>query len=113
MGYIPEQKRMYKALKSYGFELIFKPITRDRAGKVKGNVDAELVLHSARVEHDNYDLALIISGDGDFYCLIDYLLSVGKLKHLVIPNMKTASRLLRKFEKFRVLLEANKKGLIR
>ena len=47
-------------------------------GKAKGNVDAELVLHTM-VEYPNYDKALIVSGDGDFYCLVDYLKGKDKL----------------------------------
>ena len=38
----------------------------------KGNVDAELVLHSM-IEYSKYDKAIIASGDGDFRCLIEYL----------------------------------------
>ena len=53
--------------------------------KVKGNVDAELVFHTM-VEWNNYDRAVIVSGDGDFYCLIEYLKMKGKLEKLLIPN---------------------------
>jgi uncharacterized LabA/DUF88 family protein len=48
------------------------------AGKVKGNVDAELVLH-AMIEYPNYDKALIVTGDGDFFCLVEYLIKQDKL----------------------------------
>jgi uncharacterized LabA/DUF88 family protein len=40
------------------------------SGRVKGNVDAELVLHTM-IEYDNYSKAIIISGDGDFFCLVN------------------------------------------
>ena len=40
---------------------------------MKGNVDAELVLHSAAIEYDNYDKAIVITSDGDFRCLFEYL----------------------------------------
>ena len=56
-------------------------------GEVKGNVDAELVLHTM-IEYTNYDKALIVTGYGDFYCLVDYLLSNNKLLNLMIPNME-------------------------
>jgi len=65
-------------------------------GKAKGNVDAELVLHTM-IEYPNYDKALIVSGDGDFYCLVDYLKGKDKLLKLMIPNMKRYSSLFRKF----------------
>jgi uncharacterized LabA/DUF88 family protein len=62
---------------------------------VKGNVDAEIVLH-AMVEYGNYDKALIVTGDGDLYCLVDYLLKNDKLLKLLIPNRKGFASLFRK-----------------
>jgi len=50
-------------------------------GKVKGNVDAELVLHTM-IEYLNYDRALLVTGDGDFFCLVDYLIKKNKLLKL-------------------------------
>jgi len=72
-------------------------------GKAKGNVDAELVLHTM-VEYPNYDKALLVSGDGDFYCLVDYLKGKGKLLKLMIPNRNRYSSLLRKFSKEMVFM---------
>lgn len=71
IGNIPTNADLYKSLQEYGFILIFKPILEIR-GRIKGNVDAELVLHTM-VEYPNYDKAVIISGDGDFHCLVKYL----------------------------------------
>ena len=64
-------------------------------GRVKGNVDAELVLH-AMIEYDNFDQAVIVTGDGDFYCLIEYLRNQGKLFALLVPNFFKYSGLLKK-----------------
>ena len=73
-------------------------------GKVKGNVDAELVLH-AMVEYPKYDKALIITNDGDFYCLVDYLIKQDKLLKLMIPNRKAFSSLFRKLMPHIVFLD--------
>ena len=67
--------------------------------RVKGNVDAELVLHTM-IEYKNYDKAIIISGDGDFHCLIEYLEQKEKLARILIPNRKAYSQLLWKFRKY-------------
>ena len=64
---------------------------------MKGNVDAELVLHTM-IQYPNYHKAVIISGDGDFYCLVEYLVSKNKLQNLVIPNKYKYSSLLRVFK---------------
>jgi uncharacterized LabA/DUF88 family protein len=73
IGYVYENRDLYVSLQKSGYILVFKPTLKLPSGKVKGNVDAELVLH-AMIEYDNYDQALIVTGDGDLYCLVDYLI---------------------------------------
>jgi uncharacterized LabA/DUF88 family protein len=96
IGYIPTNQSLYTNLQKQGYILIFKPTLLLKDGKVKGNVDAELVLH-AMIELPNYHKAVIISGDGDFHCLIKYLKVKNKLKKLLIPNQRKFSSLLREF----------------
>jgi uncharacterized LabA/DUF88 family protein len=95
IGYVPQNQGLYTNLQKAGYILIFKPTLTLPSGDVKGNVDAELVLHSM-IEYPNYDKALIITGDGDFYCLVDYLNKQNKLLRLLVPNMKKYSSLFRK-----------------
>ena len=85
----------YASLQKAGYILIFKPTLKTPTGKVKGNCDAELVLH-AMIEKSNYDQAVIVTGDGDFHCLIGYLLQTGKLARLLVPNRQRYSALLKK-----------------
>ena len=61
---------------------------------IKGNVDAELVLQ-AMIEINNYDQAIVVTGDGDFCCLVRYLFAKDKLKCLIIPNQLKYSALFR------------------
>lgn len=65
-------------------------------GNVKGNVDAELVLHTM-IEYKSYDKAVIVTGDGDFYCLVEYLKKNNKLLKVMVPNQAHYSSLLRKY----------------
>ena len=94
IGYVPQNQPWYTNLQKDGYILVFKPTLILPNGEVKGNVDAELVLHTM-IEYANYDKALIVTGDGDFYCLVDYLLSNNKLLNLMIPNMEKYSSLFR------------------
>lgn len=96
LGYIPGNERLYSNLKGFGYILIFKPVLEYKE-RVKGNVDAELVLHCI-LEIPSYRKAIIVSGDGDFYCLIEYLERKGKLLKILVPT-KQYSSLLRKFNK--------------
>jgi len=84
--------------------MVYKPTVKDNQGKPKGNVDAELVLHAAAIEYDNYQKAVIVSGDGDFYCLHEYLVKRKKLLNIIIPNRKSESSLLKKFQQHKTFL---------
>lgn len=95
IGYVPQNQDLYTALQKDGYILVFKPTLTLKDGRVKGNVDAELVLH-AMIEYPHYERALIITGDGDFYCLVDYLSKQDKLLKIMIPNQKSYSSLYRK-----------------
>lgn len=106
IGYIEENHKLYNFLKKTGYKLIFKPVLQ-QGGEIKGNVDAELVLHSM-IEFPNYNKAVIVSGDGDFHCLVEYLLKKSKLLKVVIPNKYKYSALLRKFGKLLDFLNLQK-----
>ena len=113
LGYIKENQKMYDMFKSFGYELIFKPTVGSKSKKPKGNVDAEIVLNASRLKYDEYDKAVFVSGDGDFYCLYEFLEKEGKLKNIIIPNKKAQSSLLERFDRYIVLLERDKMMLQR
>lgn len=95
MGYIAGNQDMYRDFQNMGYTLIFKPTLPNQDGEVKGNCDAELVLQ-AMIDIGNYDKAVIVTGDGDFQCLVKYLQKVDKLSHVVSPNRKWCSILLKR-----------------
>ena len=101
IGYDPEHSRLYNSLHNAGFILVSKPTVKYyENGKrtMKGNVDAELVLHSAAIEYSNYDRAIVITSDGDFRCLFEYLKEKEKLERIITPT-KFYSSLLQRFRK--------------
>ena len=60
-----------------------------------GNVDADLVLQ-VMVDFGEYDKAIIVTSDGDFYCLVNYLYGKNKLEIVLSPIKEKCSILLRK-----------------
>ena len=64
---------------------MFKDTIELKDGNRKGNVDAELVLSAAAIEFINYDKAVIVSGDGDFACLVDFC-KKGKIRSNYCPR---------------------------
>lgn len=102
IGLVPENTVLYQFLEQTGYQVIYKPTLEYTDGKkrfTKGNVDAELVLH-AMIEYPNYQRAIIVSGDGDYNCLIEYLEKNGKLFFVMIPNKIRYSSLLRKYHRY-------------
>ena len=113
IGHVEGNEKLYEKLTEDGYFLIFKPTLEIGKGDektVKGNVDAELVLHTM-INADSYDVAIIVTGDGDFHCLIEYLDEVKKLEKIVIPNKKKYSSLLRKYSNYFDFVSVNRKKL--
>jgi len=108
LGYIKRYQRLYNYLNNCGYQIIFKPTVKDNYGKPKGNVDAELVLHSAKILYKEYDKAVFVSGDGDFFCLYEYLEQKNKLEAILIPNKYTGSSLLNKFQAYKYYIHRDR-----
>lgn len=102
IGYVEGNNDLYIHLQEAGFICIFKPTLKYKDGSTKGNCDAELVLQ-AMIEFENYTKAVIVTGDGDFYCLVKHLIEKDKFKCLLVPNRLKFSALL-KLKQFRPYL---------
>ncbi len=101
IGYVVGNEALYTYLQQVGYLCIFKPTLEHKEGKkviVKGNVDAELVLH-AMIQFPHYQQAILVSGDGDFRCLVEYLVEKKKLLKLIVPNHQYSS-LLRPYARY-------------
>lgn len=98
IGFVTLNQSLYDRLQEAGFILRFKPTIPDNDGKIKGNVDADLVL-SAILEIENYNKAVIVSSDGDFYSLVKHLYEKDKLETVLSPDKKNCSSLLRQTSK--------------
>ncbi len=113
IGMVPGNEQLYSHLSLAGYQLVFKPtVAYIENGKptMKGNVDAELVLYAAAKVYDEYDKAIIISGDGDFACLHEYLIERQKLLHIMVPNVRF-SKLLRSRLKYIVRIDQLKQKM--
>lgn len=105
IGYLDSNQKLYDNLKRWGYDLVFKPAVRFNRTTIKGNVDAELVLHAAKIQYQNYDLAIIVSGDGDFFCLHEELEKDKKLFKIIVPSRKSESSLIRRFRDYKLYVE--------
>lgn len=121
IGYMADNEALYEYMHELGFLVVLKPTLdvtasaeddkKDDKEKVpvKGNTDADMVLHAMK-ELPNYDKAIIVSGDGDFFSLAEYLEEQGKLACILTPNWQYSS-LLKSFESKIIRLDQHRKKL--
>ena len=97
LGLIPKYAKLYKSLQEFGYILIFKDTVVNGKMEIKGNCDAELVL---KVSSDFYESKtnnfVIVSGDGDFGCLVNFLIERNQKVSVLSPDKEKCSFLLRK-----------------
>lgn len=98
IGFVALNQSLCDRLQEAGFILKFKPTIPDADGKIKGNIDADLVLR-ATLELSDYDKAVIVSSDGDFYSLVQHLYENNKLEVVLSPDEENCSNLLKQTAK--------------
>ncbi len=102
IGYIKRNKKFYSFLRSCGYILIFKPVVIGRNYIVKGNCDSDMVLYIlTRIR--NYEGAVVITSDGDFYSTVRLLIRRGKLKTVISPNINECSSILKAESKQKIV----------
>ncbi len=116
IGYMPENESLYEQMHEAGYAVVLKPtvessekVEGEEKTKVKGNIDADLVLYAMK-ELPRYDQAVIVSGDGDFFALIEYLESTRRLRAVLTPNWQYSS-LLKQFDAHITRLDQKKQQL--
>jgi len=97
IGLVPEQKSLYLFLQEAGYVLVFKEVTCNKKGEIKGNCDADLVLKSVVDAYEgSCDKQVLITSDGDFSGLAKFLDEKGKLKAILSPSIATKCSILLK-----------------
>lgn len=97
LGLIPRYKTLYTYLQEAGFTLVFKEMSYDLDGKAKGNCDADLVLRAVSdVYEDRFKQAVLVTGDGDFASLVQFLKERDKLRVVLAPDNKKCSILIKR-----------------
>ncbi|MFA6476397.1 MAG: NYN domain-containing protein [Candidatus Paceibacterota bacterium] len=96
LGYVSDdEKDLYDNLQKSGFTLCFKEHLSLLKGSKKGNVDTDIVFEIMKNLMDNkdFDKIVLVSGDGDYKKVVDYLIKKDKFRKVLFPNRKFASSL--------------------
>ena len=121
LGYLKDKNsRLYTELQKAGFIVIFKEHGALAKSKKKGNVDTDIIFEVMRNLIDNkaFKKIVLISGDGDYKKLVDYLISKDRFEKILFPNKKFASSLYNEYgseafdylENIKSYIFQNKKG---
>ena len=96
LGFVDEsQQDLYSNLQKAGFIVCFREHNSALKATKKGNVDTDIVFEAmkALIERDDFGKIVLVSGDGDYKKLVDYLIRKDRFGKILFPNKKYASSL--------------------
>ena len=99
LGYTDESNQdLYNEIQEDGFILVFKKHNSAMLGKKKGNVDSDIIFNVMKklYKKEPFDKIVLVSGDGDYKMLVDFLIEEGRFKKILFPNKQFASSLYKK-----------------
>ena len=99
LGYVSEEQQdLYNNLQKAGFIVSFKEHNPTMLAQKKGNVDTDIVFEIMKnlIENKNFSKIILVSGDGDYKKVIDYLIKGDRFEKILFPNKDFASSLYKK-----------------
>ncbi len=99
IGYMLEENRtLYEKIQEAGFILVFRKHNIAMEAKKKGNVDSDIIFDIMRklYKKEDFEKIILVSGDGDFRMLVDFLIEEQRFEKILFPNWKFASSLYKK-----------------
>lgn len=91
-----QRVRFYLKLEKFGYNLYLKPVKlyeqEDGTTRRKANCDVDMAFYLMK-EKDNFDKAIILSGDGDFLPVLKYLRDQGKEIVILSRGPRTAKEI--------------------
>ena len=99
LGYVQEaNQELYEEIQKAGFILMFREHNPAMLGKKKGNVDSDIIFQIMKklYKQEVFGKIILVSGDGDYKMLVDFLIEENKFAKILFPNKKFASSLYKK-----------------
>jgi len=91
------QIKFYEKIQEMGYLLRLVPVKKFTDGSKKADVDSRLTFELMKY-FSQYDLAIVMTGDGDYYWVLEYLLKEGKRVKLLAFKNSTARELRQLFK---------------
>lgn len=98
LGYVQDGatfEKLYEEIQSAGFILVFREHNSAMKGTKKGNVDADIIFSIMKsiYKQEEFDKIVLVSGDGDYKMLVDFLIAEDKFEKILFPKQRYASSL--------------------
>ena len=100
LGAVDEENQdIYELIQEAGFILVFREHSQSMVGKKKGNVDTDIVfsIMAKIADKEKFNQVVLVSGDGDYFKMVRYLVEKEKFCKLLSPNRHSTSSLYRVF----------------
>ena len=90
-----EARNLYNSLQRAGYILVFREHTESLLSKKKGNVDTDIVFTIMQkiADREKFGKVILVSGDGDYWRMVDYLIKKHKFAKLLSPSKVSTSSL--------------------
>jgi len=101
LGYVQEGseiEKLYEEIQSAGFVLVFRQHNSAMLGQKKGNVDSDIIFNIMKrlYRKEKFDNIVLVSGDGDYKMIVDFLINENRFEKILFPNSKFRSSLYKK-----------------
>ncbi len=98
LGYVQDGaniEKLYESIQKAGFILVFREHNSAMLGKKKGNVDADIIFSIMKRLYlkEKFNKIILVSGDGDYKMLVDFLIEQNKFEKILFPNRRYRSSL--------------------
>lgn len=98
LGFVKDEKEirlLYEQIQTAGFILVFRKHNSAMLGEKKGNVDSDIIFSAMEkmYKKEIFNKIILVSGDGDYKMLVDFLIQENKFEKILFPNRRFRSSL--------------------
>ncbi|MDR1300180.1 MAG: NYN domain-containing protein [Candidatus Nomurabacteria bacterium] len=101
IGYqMQKYEDLYRKIQEAGYILIFRQHNDKMDSIKKGNVDTDIIFTIMQkiADREKFDKVILVSGDGDYFKMVRYLIEKSKFARVLAPNEKYMSSLYKTFD---------------
>ncbi|MFT5037050.1 MAG: uncharacterized LabA/DUF88 family protein [Candidatus Azotimanducaceae bacterium] len=101
LGYVQDgsnYQKLYDDVQDAGFHLVFREHNSAMKGTKKGNVDSDIIFSIMKRLYlqEDFNKVVLVSGDGDYKQLVDFLIEQKKFDKILFPKQQYASSLYKR-----------------